>query len=225
MEHLQIADEIEQMVKVEVRRATLRSAIVTAVTGGLTKVRRAGSSNAEGGYARLIPGVPKAGQRVAMAKMGGAELVLGVISRVAETLLDLGAPIVGQTYPKSLSQGSATNSSTTSVAPTYADAITLSWSDLPDGTYDIDVVFAYLAAHASGGSVSLRSTCGASNGSAHALNADSGTTGTLRIEACTTYTSVVVAGGITIKGQYAVASSGTAYARNPTLKCVATRKA
>lgn len=131
---------------------------------------------------------------------------------------------VGQVYENGKSQGAADATSTTFVDPTFADAITLTWNAIPDGTYDLVVTFSFLAAHSTGGGVSFRSRVGATSVGGHTITVDSGAVGTLRVENVETYSNVVVAGGVTIKGQYACGTGGTSYAKNPLLRITAIRR-
>lgn len=225
MEDRQIASAIQRLVKQEASGAKVRSGIVTAMTSGLVSIRRAGSAGDEGGYARLLPGIPKVGQRVALIKMGGAELVLGVISRVAETLLDLGAPIVGQVYIETDSAAAATTTSNTSNS-SYVVARSYTWSDLPDGTYDILVDWSLMIADSVPAGVDMRIVMGATNSSPRTLTPPNTANAETTFRHPLLFTGVVVAGGVTIQLQYKRnTGSGTALARNPAMSFHATRKA
>lgn len=217
----QIANAIRRAVTKQGSDVKLRSAEVTAVASGLVTVQKVGAGTSEGDYARLIPAVPKTGSRVALAKMGGAELVLGVISRVAETLLDLGAPIIGQSYAANVSASAATTATTTSNT-TYATVRALTWSDLPDGTYDIFVDWSATFSDSSSGSINFRLKVGSTTDTVFTLGM---TTTRETIRFARTFSAVVVAGGITITAEYKRDSgSGTASARNPALSVIAIRK-
>jgi len=129
---------------------------------------------------------------------------------------------IGTSYRDGRAQTAADTPSTTSTT-TFANAISWSWTDLPDGTYDIAVEYSYLAAHDTGGSIVFRSMCGGTAGTTRTLGASTGTVGTMRVEDISTFSGVVVAGGITIVGQHHASTSGTSYARNPVIKATATR--
>lgn len=221
----QAASALEAMIEARNQGNKIRSGIVTAVSAGLVSIRRAGSATDEGGYARLLPGIPKVGQRVALAKMGGAELVLGVISRVAETLLDLGAPIVGQVYIETDSAAAATTTSNTSNSA-YVVARSFTWSALPDGTYDILVDFSLMIADSVPGAVDMRVVMGATNSTPRTLTPPNTANAETTFRHPLLFTGVVVAGGVTIQLQYKRnTGSGTALARNPAMSFHATRKA
>lgn len=217
-----IASAIRRNISQQAAEVKIRSAAVTAVTAGLVTIRKVGSANDEGDYARLIPAVPKVGSRVALARMGGAELVLGVISRVAETLIDLGAPVVGQVYATGTSASAATDATNTSNS-TYATVRSITWSTIPDGTYDLVVDWSAAFSDSAAGSVNVRLQVGATTDTAFTLSL---TTGRDLLRFARTFSDVVIAGGITITAEYKRSSgSGTASARNPAIGVTATRKA
>lgn len=217
-----IAEAINRLIKKNRQAVRIVAAAVTAFSAGRTTIRRAGSTQPEAGLPRLIPAVPKAGDRVAVAAIGGAATVLGVISRAAVGLLDLGAPLVGQSYDTGDSASAATTASNTSNT-TWETVRSFTWSSLPDGTYDLVVDWSAQFSDSAASSINVRLVVAGANDTTFTISVPT-TRETLRY--VRTFDDQVVAGGLTVTIQYKRNSgSGTAAARNPAMKLTATRVA
>ena len=205
-------------------RLRIFRATVTGITSGLIAFQRGDDPEInDAGAKHILFRLPKTGDDLALIDVGGAPLVLGAIGPV-ETLIDPGAPLVGQVYHERTSSAAATTTSTTSTS-VYATGISLTWSDLPDGTYDITLVGSLLAAHSTSAGVNIGVDCGGSVSANAGVSCPSGANPFTRIERNFTFSDVAVAGGITIKTVYKCASTGTASVANPCLQAYAKRKA
>ena len=206
-------------------RLRIFRASVTAVASGLVSFQRGDDDEVnDAGAKHLLLRLPKAGDDIALIDVGGAPLVLGAIGAV-ESLIDLGAPAKGQVYIGRNSNAASEGTGNTTSTTVYSTALTLTWSDLPDGTYGMYVVGSLLAAHSTSAGVN----CGvdiAGTVSANAgVSCPTSATPFTRLERNTLIDDVVVAGGITIKTVYKAASAGTASVANPSVLAIAIRKA
>jgi hypothetical protein len=220
-DHIPLADAIEDLIKERLRGLRIRTGEVSSEASGLVSVIRPGSTEAEGGYPRLIPKAPEIGDRVAIAQVGGSSLVLGVISAADVDSIDLGAPLAGQTFARHASASAATTTSNTSTS-TYVTAIAPTWSDIPDGTYDIVIDFGADYGHSSSGSVHNRLTVNGVNDSELSLSL---TTAFRYLRYTRVFADVTVSGGLTVTHAYKLnGGSGTISARNPAMLALLTWK-
>lgn len=121
------------------------------------------------------------------------------------------------------SSSSASSTASTTDTANFQDALSLVWSDLPDGVYDLVVVGSLLAAHSAGGSCNLRVQAGANNGTSYTLSVPNESPATTRLYAVHVFSAVAVSGGLTAKVQYKSSTAGTTSARNPALLVLARR--
>jgi hypothetical protein len=221
IDHIPIADAIEKIVDVRLRDLRIRTAEVSSVTSGLVSVIRPGSVDPEGGIAKLIPKSPEPGDRVAIAMVGRTALVLGVISTIEEEEVDLGAPLIGQLFIRG-SAASAADTGTNNSTSVYANARSATFSDIPDGVYDIQVESGAAFSHSGSGNLHSRVTAGGNNGTAFSLSL---TTTREQIRYVWTFSNVTVVGGITVVHEYKLnGGSGTISARNPSMSVSLTYK-
>lgn len=220
-DHIPLADAIEKLVDSRILRLRLRTGVVSSVDDGLVSIVRPGSTDPEGGYARLIPKLPEADDRVAVAQVGGSSLVLGVIAAAEVEEIDLGAPLIGQVFPRRSTAAAATTGTNTSNA-TFVTLRAETVNDIPDGTYDIVVDAGAALVHSGSGSVDLRVSIGAVNGTTYSLSI---TTAREYLRYVWLFNDVAIAGGTTITLAYKLTSgSGTITARNPGVLALFTYK-
>lgn len=206
-------------------RLRIYRATVTAIASNLVTFQRGDDTEVnDAGAKHLLLRLPKAGDDVALIDVGGAPLVLGAIGAV-ETLIDLGAPHVGRVYVNRNSAATSEGTGNTTSTSVYSTALTLTWSDLPDGTYTMIVSGSLLAAHSTSAGVNcgvdIAGTVSANGG----VSCPASATPYTRLDRNTLIDDVVVAGGITIKTVYKAASAGTASVVNPSVLAIAIRKA
>jgi hypothetical protein len=219
--HIPLADAIEDLIRERLRGLRIRTGEVSAEVDGLVSVIRPGNTEAEGGYPRLIPKAPEIGDRVAIAQVGGSSLVLGVISAEEVEELDLGAPTIGQVFARGAAASAASTTSNTSTS-SYATALSATWSDVPDGTYDVVVMAGAAYSHSGSGNLHSRFTAGGSDGTEYSLSL---TTAREQIRYTWNFSNIVVVGGLTVTLAYKLnGGSGTISARNPSMLAMLTYK-
>jgi hypothetical protein len=220
-DHIPLADAIEDLIKERLRGLRIRTGEVSSEASGLVSLIRPGSTEPEGGYARLIPKAPATGDRVAIAQVGGTALVLGVISAAEVEEIDLGAPTIGQVFVRQSSASAASDGSNTSTS-VYDTALSPTWSDIPDGTYDVVIDFGLAYSHSSSGSVHSRLTVNGVNDSELSLSL---TTAREYIRYTRAFSNVAIVGGLTVTLAYKLnGGSGTISARNPAIFAALTYK-
>jgi hypothetical protein len=220
-DHIPLADAIEDLIKERLRGLRIRTGAVSSEADGLVSLIRPGSTEPEGGYARLIPKAPAAGDRVAIAQVGGTALVLGVISAEEVEEVDLGAPTIGQVFARGAAASAASTTTNTSTSA-YATALSATWSDIPDGTYDVVVMAGAAYSHSGSGNLHSRFTAGGSDGTEYSLSL---TTSREQIRYTWNFSNIVVVGGLTVTMAYKLnGGSGTISARNPSMLAMLTFK-
>ena len=221
-DHMPLLMAINDLIHKRIRPLKIRTGVVDAIDAGLVSIVRPGSTESEDGLARIIPKAPAAGDRVAIANVGGSTLVLGVISAAAIDELDLGAPIIGQVFARSSAASAADTTSNTSTS-VYVNARSATWADIPDGTYDIEVIAGAAFSHSSSGNPHVRCTAGGINGTAFGSLSITSTREQLRY--AWSFSDVAIAGGVTVALEYKLnGGSGTISARNPSMLALFTFK-
>lgn len=182
---------------------------VTGISGDLIELQRSGASlDEDAGYPLLVPGPVEVGDEVVAIDLGGAPLILGRIG-------DVTAPRIGQVFARSSSASGADTASNASTS-VFEDALSTVWSDIPDGTYDIEVFAGAAFSNSGTGNLHIRCTAGGINGTA--FGALSLTTSREPIRYTWTFSDVAIAGGITVALEYKLnGGSGTISARNPSI--------
>jgi hypothetical protein len=188
---------------------------VTSVDAGLISLQRSGATvDEDAGYPILIPGAVETGDEIVALDLGGAPIVLGKLGPQT-------TPMVGQVFARHSSASAATTTTNTSTS-TYVTARSETWSDIPDGTYDVLIDFSAAYSHSSSGSVHNRLTVGSTTDSELSLSL---TTARETLRYTRSFSNVVVSGGLTVTLEYKLnGGSGTISARNPAIFAALTYK-
>lgn len=189
---------------------------VTGITSGLVELQRIGATDdQDAGYPILIPGAVEVGDEIVAFDLGGAPVVLGRLGNVD-------TPMIGQLFARSSAASAADTTSNTSTSA-YVDARSATWSDIPDGTYDIEVIAGAAFSHLTSGNPHVRCTAGGINGTAFGSLSITSTREQLRY--AWSFSDVAIAGGVTVALEYKLnGGSGTISARNPSLLALFTFK-
>lgn len=213
--------------KAAVTDVAARRMVVDSLDSGMVVVRDIGTGDVyDEPYARLagtalapddeclvleIPGIGE--------NAGTTRVVLGRLQRSAPDVIEFEAPISGQIQIAGgdAEGGEVASSSSTS---TWVTALTVPWTDLPNGTYRVVTDGSLLAAHSATGNVDLRVSAGASPGGGVSLQVETTVPARTRIAVASVFSSLNVSGGsgVTLTLQYKPSSAGTAYVRNPVLR-------
>jgi hypothetical protein len=147
--------------------------------------------------------------------------VLGVISAEEVEEVDLGAPTIGQVFARGAAASAASTTTNTSTSA-YATALSATWSDIPDGTYDVVVMAGAAYSHSGSGNLHSRFTAGGSDGTEYSLSL---TTSREQIRYTWNFSNIVVVGGLTVTMAYKLnGGSGTISDRNPSMLAMLTFK-
>lgn len=215
-----VAAALETRQNIQQDRLRIFRATVTNVSSGLVSIQRGGDTTDEdAGYPVLVPGIPAVDDEVLAVDVGGAPLILGILGTAATN-----QPRIGQTLIKGDSASAATTASTTSDA-TWSTLRTLTWSALPDGTYDITVRWDAQFSDTASQQLNARANIGGNTGTTYTIAVG---TARERVGYAQEDAGVVVSGGtgLTVTLQYkrnTGATAGTMAARNPAMTVFATR--
>jgi hypothetical protein len=150
--------------------------------------------------------------------------VLGPLMRSALDLVRFDAPVKGQVYGNATDASGSLTPNTTNTA-TYVDAIVLTWSGLPAGTYDLMCHMSALMSHSAGGDINLRSVMNGIADVAIVEPVTAGSSASERVATSARRTNQVVSGDLIMELEFKGGTAGTTYCRNPNIVAFAIRSA
>lgn len=211
-----------QLIKGKIHELALRMAIFQApavsVSSGMVTIQEDSDDGPQQQAVPMLRGANiAAGDLVVVAPIGdaGSWVALGSIDPADDR------PAIGQVFTRQ-SSASAADTSTNTSTSTYVNARSVTWSDLPDGTYDVTIYFSVQESHSGSGSVHNRLTVNGVNDSDLSLSL---TTARESIGYTRSFADVAVTGGLSVVLAYKLnGGSGTITARNPAILATLTYK-